>query len=355
MNGQFDPTNEFECFNISLDDELLSKAKIAAYMYDQQFQNSEGKEKPFTPKAFPGKAIAIVVPLGDGKSTACIYLDANEFVWDSKVIIDNDFGKFSPDQMEQFFNSQFYSKMIESLQKKWPLTDPNYAKLFQAVADKNLRVGVIPEDEIEEMKSLGSKIDEIEHSHDINQPGKRKDLANKDTTGDGRRDYTGSGRKIVNFSDMGVNSKSAEYYCWPRKGKEFKWNSWKEWKKQKPFCKMTFKHNGRRYMISMSLFDEDFDNRGFRGGDTEWLPPFAWLTPGECQQIMKLSIVRKFLKQCTKRIKKYLSMTPEEVLSKIDKPERVDLKEIEKTQRVIKHATKIAFGNAQADSYCYKK
>ena len=58
--------------------------------------------------------------------------------------------------------------MIESLQKKWPLTDPNYAKLFQAVADKNLRVGVIPEDEIEEMKSLGSKIDEIEHSHDIN-------------------------------------------------------------------------------------------------------------------------------------------------------------------------------------------
>ena len=46
---------------------------------------------------------------------------------------------------------------------------------------------------------------------------------------------------------------------------------------------------------------------------------------------MKLSIVRKFLKQCTKRIKKYLSMTPEEVLSKIDKPERVDLKEIEKT------------------------
>ena len=39
-------------------------------------------------------------------------------------------------------------------------------------------------------------------------------------------------------------------------------------------------------------------------------------------------------------------MTPEEVLSKIDKPERVDLKEIENTQRVIKHATKIAFGNA---------
>jgi hypothetical protein len=80
---------------------------------------------------------------------------------------------------------------------------------------------------------------------------------------------------------MGVSSKGAEYYCWPRKGKEFKWNSWKDWKKLKPFAKMIFKHNGRKYMISLSLFDENFDHRGFRGADIEWKPPFAWTTPDE--------------------------------------------------------------------------
>jgi hypothetical protein len=81
---------------------------------------------------------------------------------------------------------------------------------------------------------------------------------------------------------MGVNGKSGEYFCWPRKGKEFKWNSWKDWKKIKPFAKMYFKHNGRRYMISISLFDEQFDHRGFRGADVDWTPPFAWTTPEEC-------------------------------------------------------------------------
>jgi len=45
---------------------------------------------------------------------------------------------------------------------------------------------------------------------------------------------------------------------------------------------MTFKYNGRKYMISASLFDEQFDNRGFRGGDCDYKPPFAWLTPDEC-------------------------------------------------------------------------
>jgi len=44
-----------------------------------------------------------------------------------------------------------------------------------------------------------------------------------------------------------------------------------------------------------------------------------------------LSIVKKFLKQCIKRVKPYIEMDPEEVLKKIDKPERVDIKEIEKT------------------------
>ena len=70
---------------------------------------------------------------------------------------------------------------------------------------------------------------------------------------------------------------------------------------------------------------------------------------------MKLSIVRKFLKQCIKRVKPYLEMTPEEVYEKIDKKDRVTLKEIEKTQRVIKHVLKTAFKEQQADDYKYDK
>ena len=70
---------------------------------------------------------------------------------------------------------------------------------------------------------------------------------------------------------------------------------------------------------------------------------------------MKLSIVRKFLKQCIKRVTPYLEMSPEEVYEKIDKKERVDLKEIEKTQRVIKHVLKAAFKEQQADDYRYDK
>lgn len=52
--------------------------------------------------------------------------------------------------MEQFFASNFYEEMVTSLSKKWPTTDPTYAKLFQAVLSKKLRVGSIPEDELEE-------------------------------------------------------------------------------------------------------------------------------------------------------------------------------------------------------------
>lgn len=157
----------------------------------------------------------------------------------------------------------------------------------------------------------------------------------------------------MHFSDLGVSSKSGEYFCWPRKGKEFKWNSWKDWKKLKPFAKMYFKHNGRKYMISLSLFDENFDHRGFRGADVDWTPPFAWVTPAECDEIMQLSIVKKFLKQCLKKVKPYMQMTPEEVLAKIDKPERVTVKEIEKTMRVIRHVMRTVFKEQQADDYKY--
>lgn len=348
----YDPIDDSECVRIDLTDDLLAKSKIACYMFNQEFENSEGKDKPFTPKAFPGKAIVICIPVDDLLQIQ-IYLDADEHVWDSKFMYNGQFCKLSPEQMQQFFSSEFYQKMLYSLAKRWPVSDPFYADLYNAVVEKQLRIGIIPHDELEEAEKAGS-ITEIEHDYEINQPNKNIHLANKDVTGDGKRDYTGSGRRIVQFGNNGVSVKSAKFFCWPRPGKEFKWNTWKDWHKIRPFCKMQFKHNGRTYMVALTkLVDEQFDNRGFRGADVEWRPPFAWLSPEEVQQCLQLSIVQKFIHGCKKRVKKYLDMTPEEVHAQIDKPERVTVDEIAKTQRIIRHMVQQELNEPHIDNYKY--
>lgn len=334
----------FECFPIQVDDQLLNKAKIAAWMFNQHLETPEGKKKPFAPKSFPERAIDIIVFLDESqKNILEIYLDPTEMAWNSKIIKNGRFGKLTPEQFDTFFQTRFYKMMEYSLAKKWPLSDPKYGELYNAVRAKNVSTS-LSEEELNEFESCLDEVDQTE---------KKPELANQDTTGDGKRDYSGTGRKIQNFSDMGVKGGSGKYFCWPRPGKEFKWNTWKDWRKLKPFCKMSFIHNSRQYMISLSLFDEEFENRGFRGADTQWTPPLAWLTHEECSQVLQLSIVRKFLKQCQKRVNEYLKMTPEEVMEKIDKPERVTIKEIEKTQRVIKHCIKVAFKEKQADNYHY--
>lgn len=188
--------------------------------------------------------------------------------------------------------------MIDALDSRWPTEDPTYSKLFDAVQSRKMRSEMTSAD-IEEYCEYQGRLDEVD------QPGKRVDLANKDVTGDGVRDYTSSGRKILSFTDMGVKGGSAMCYCWPKQGKEFHWHTWKDWTKQAPFCRMTFMYNGRKYMISLSLFDENFDNRGFRGADLDWTPPLAWLTPSECSEVMQLSVVRKFIKGCRARVKQY--------------------------------------------------
>jgi len=271
------PNNIFECANFNITDEILEKAKIMAYMYNLQADNDNGEEKPYMPKFFPEKAIDIIVRFND-EFIVEIFLLTKTGEWDSKFRYDGQICKLSADQMEQFFKSEFYRKMLESLSKTWPAADPMYSGLLKACVHKKMRTGFSE-------KELQGSLQEVD------QPNKRVDLANKDITGDGVRDYTSTGRKIIKFGDMGVKGGSGKYYCWPNPKFPFKWSQWKDWKKIKPLCKMTFKYNGREYMISLSLFDENFDNRGFRGADTQWTPPLAWLTPGECAEVMELSIV----------------------------------------------------------------
>lgn len=333
------PADVFECARFDVTDEALAGSKIAAYMCGEQEENARGDDKPYMPKFFPEKAVRVVFEPADGCRVE-VFLLTKTGEWDSSFKYGGRTCKLSPEQMGQFFASDFYRRLLERVSKMWPTTDPQYEDLLRACVHKRMRVGFSEEE-------LQSGLQEVD------QPGKRTDLANKDTTGDGRRDYTSTGRRILHFGDMGVKGNSGEYYCWPNPKFPFKWSQWKDWKKIKPLCKMSFVYNGRHYMISLSLFDENFDNRGFRGADTDWTPPLAWLTPGECAEVMKLSIVQRFTRQCVKRIKKYLALTPAEVYKKINNQEKITVKEIEKTQRVIKHVITTALKQNQADTYCW--
>ena len=57
----------FECFPVNIDDNLLSRAKIAVWMFNQQLETPKGEKKPFAPKAFPDKAIDILIDSSDDR------------------------------------------------------------------------------------------------------------------------------------------------------------------------------------------------------------------------------------------------------------------------------------------------
>lgn len=338
------PRNEFECAGLDVTDEFLENAKIVAYMYGQTVTDSRDEEKPYNPKTFPEKAVDVIVKMSDDFIVE-IFLDTATKSWDSRFRYDGRLCKLGPDQMAQFFGSDFYRKLTESLERKWPLSDRQFGEMFEAVRAKKMK-----------MDPEGFGAEELEEADDeqVFQPGKRVDLANKDLTGDGQRDYSSTGRKIIKgFGDNGVKGNSGQYYCWPNPKFPFKWSQWKDWTKIKPLCKMSFVYNSRTYGISLSLFDENFENRGFRGYDVDWRPPLAWLTPGEADDVMKLSIVQKFVRHCIKRIRKYLTMSAQEVYDKINNKDKISLEEIRKTQRVIRHVVDSALKKYAADTYCF--
>lgn len=328
------PENEFECARFDITDDLLRDAKVAAYMLNQQLQNKQGEVKPYNQKTFPKKAIDVMVMVGDD-SVIDIFLDTDALAWDSKFAFGGKSCKLGPDQMGQFFRSEFYRGMAKYMSEKWPTSDPTYARLMDAVVKKRMLVGAPGE------------------LTEVDQPGKRVDLANKDTTGDGKRDYTSTGRKIMTFGDNGVKGGSGMYYCWPNPRYPFKWSQWKDWERIKPLCKMTFVYNGRTYMITLSPFAEGYENRGFRGADLDWDPPLSWLTPGECEQVMKLSVVRKFTKECAKRIAPYMSMSAEDVYEKINNKDKITLEEIRRTMGAIRRTVDSVLKKNQADTYCW--
>lgn len=134
-------------------------------------RNDSGQIKPYTPKAFPDKAV--IVQFEDGGIPFEIYFDTKEKAWNSHFEVDGHAAKLSPEQLDGFFTTKFYARLVDALSKKWPTKDPTYAELWRGIMDCDCST-TLTEDELNE----GGHLDEVD------QPGKRRDLANKDIDGD---------------------------------------------------------------------------------------------------------------------------------------------------------------------------
>ena len=93
----------FECIDIDMTDEMLSNAKIAAYMSNQVIENPYGKMKPYNPKSFPDKAV--VIKFDNNGIEYQIYLDTEEKAWNSFFITDGHVAKLSPEQLDRVLST----------------------------------------------------------------------------------------------------------------------------------------------------------------------------------------------------------------------------------------------------------
>lgn len=325
--------DEIEDIDVVVNDDVLKNARIAAYNVGQMVQKPDSKkEVPVNPKKFPTKAVDIIFPTR--QLLVEVFLDTDAKQWDSDVIYGDCHMKLSPEQMGQFFKTLFYQKLVDKLEKSWPLSDKLYGQLFNGLKAKEMKVGLA--------------LPALTEGDDKKKSKEKKDDKEK------KPEYTASGRKIVSFSDGQVSTKDAMFYCWPDPKDPFRASQWQDWKKVKPLCRARFKHGEHVYGLSLSTLGDDYDKRGFRGYDLTEQPPIQWLSKDENAQFMKLSIVDKFLRKCISRITEYVSMDPEDVVKEIGKPDEVTAKDVAKTQSCIRRTMNEVIKNKQIDSFSWK-
>ena len=319
--------------NIRITDETLETSDCGILAYNTQVSEDDESDDAYTPKTNPDKAIIIRISMQDGNVVE-IYLDTETKTWRSTV---NNTSSLSPQQMEEFFNTDFSRRMTDRISEMWPESDEFFSELLNAVKTK--KIDTTPHTTIDE----GGEF----------RKGNINKLKSREKNAAGEQVYTNSGRKIVSFSDFGVKHTDEEaYYCWPEKDKMFKWSQWADWKKIKVLCRARIQHNEYLYGISLSLFPEDNKNRGFRAYNLDLEPKLQYLTPNEASQILQLSIMKKFLRNCLKRLNKLMSMSDQEIYDKINAPEKCTISDIRKTKHVIKNTMK-AIREYRHDTYIY--
>lgn len=340
-----EPVDETECIHLNINDDILKTAIIRAYNTNQTAIDDQGKQIPVNPKKFPDRAIDIMFVVNGIEIH--IFLDKETKDWDSSFKFRGmPEAKLSPEQIGQFFNTRFYRLLLSKCKKEWPLTDEMYGDLYNGMLEKRMKCPGSRELQTEDGEF---KDDQVRAAQK-----KREKLRQKEKDKAAKAKYTNSGRKIVSFSDFGVKTNTFKGYCWPQPGKEFRWSSWADWRKLKPLCRISFKHNDYNYGVSISTYDDNFDNRGFRGYNLDIEPPLAWITPDECAQVMELSLFKKFARHCVERIEKYINMPTEDVLAKINNPEKVTAGDIDKTKSIIRKVLNTAIKPCKADTFSWK-
>lgn len=332
-----EPEDITESINITLNDETINKANCSLIAYNVHVDENDDSEA-YNPKKNPDRAVDILLEYPQNNITIEIYLDTPSMEWDSLI---NGKNKLSPEQMQQFFKTDFYHDVYNRLTQIWPSSDEFFSKLLNAIKNKKYMIDCFNGGE------------NIEEDSNVFRKGNIDKEKSREKNAAGKEIRTRSGRKIITPSNFDVRRDDNEaYFVWPSKGKEFKYSQWADWTHIKPVARIRFKMGQFVYGISFSPIEEDDENRGAKAYNLTLLPHLQYLTPEETQEMMDLSIVQQFLRHATKRISKYLSVPDEEVLEKVNKPEKCTIDDIRKTKHILKNTLK-AIRAGRHDTYIY--
>ncbi len=343
------PQDITESIHFDINDDKITSDNCKLIAYNIHVDEDDNAVA-YNPKKNPDKAIDIMLDYPEHNMKIEIFLDTKSQEWDSLI---NNQNRLSPEQMEQFFKTNFFNKVKNRLHEMWTDEDPLFKKLLEALDNKKIKIGDVIKDD--------SEIIDEEDGKNKFGTGKIDAKKSREKNAAGKQIRSRSGRKYIQPSDFSVKHDDNEgYFCWPSsKGRgdepEFRWSQWADWKKIKPLCRMRWSMgtvNSHVYGLTISPMEELNTNRGFRSYDLTAQPPLQYLTPEETDMIMDLSIVRKFLQNATKRIEKYLNYDDEEIFKRINKPDKCSIEDIRKTKRAIRNALD-AIKNRRADNYIY--
>lgn len=389
------PQDITESIHINLNDETIDKSKCSLIAYNVHVDECDDSEA-YNPKKNPDKAIDIMFEYPDNDLSIEIFLDTPSKEWDSWI---NGKTKLSPEQMGDFFKTDFYNKLYDKLVNTWPSSDDEFRSLLEAIKTKKYKIdGFDYSDtdetlnEADEASEETEKEDNTENSNEEKSDGdKDKENKKKDdyvNYNDYRREYhlrrhkvkkgqpkltndkgemltSNSGRKLIHFTDQIVaKGKNEAYYTWPgniykKDGKSdaYKWSRWHDWNKQRPVarCRFTIGNGIHNDVIGLSISpieDSTDKNRGWISYDLSLTPILQYLTPQETEEILKLSVVRKFIKEAERRMEEVLSIPSEEIYNNLNNKEKCSLEDINKTKQIMKN-TLAAIKDNRVNNFIY--
>jgi len=257
------PIDETESIHLDMTDENIDKSECSLIAYGMHV-NEDDDQKAYNPKNNPQKAIDIFFDYPRNNIGIEIFLETETVEWNSSIN-NKDGMRLSPEQMQQFFNTRFFRKLKSSLEKTWPCDkDPVFQGLRDGLVNKKYKT---------EFKDIGRITDAENCELNEWEVRRRKVKLGKPNEKDknGNKIRSSSGRKLINFNDMGVSKGDEAYYSWPGGMDDkhiFKWSRWNNWKNQKPFVRARIAYSIDSFTdmigISMSPFEEDDKNRGFK-------------------------------------------------------------------------------------------